>query len=216
MSKHSHRDSNGGHDHPHVGSGTHEETEHVRELGPADMVGGGEEVEKLRAELAAKEKDLAELNDKYLRTLAEGENARKRIRTQAEESQRIQRENLLRELLPVVDNLERAIEHSREGDDSKSIVQGVEMVLKSLLDFLRAQGVTPLTAVGQPFDPARHEAVDHITTETHPANTVVDEFHRGYQIGERILRPARVSVAKGSSADSRSNGEAPASDVEKS
>jgi len=90
------------------------------------------------------------------------------------------------------------------------------MTVRALLDFLRAQGVTPVASVGQAFDPARHEAVDHVASDVHPPNTVVDEFHRGYQIGERILRPARVSVAKETATDSsrRNGGESDASEIE--
>ena len=168
------------------------------------------------AQLADKDKEIAELKDKYLRTLAESENARKRIRQQSEESVRIQREAILRDLLPIIDNLERAVEAARSGTDAKTIVDGVEMTVRALIDFLRAQGVTPLQSVGQAFDPNRHEAVDHVASEAHPANTVVDEFHRGYLIGERVLRPARVSVAKGNGTDSgkRNGGENDASDIE--
>ena len=182
--------------------------------GPESEHGG--EVESLRAQLAAKDKEIAELKDKYLRTLAESENARKRIRQQSEDSVRIQREAILRDLLPIIDNLERALAAARSGSDTKTIVDGVEMTVRALIDFLRAQGVTPLQSVGQAFDPNRHEAVDHVASEAHPANTVVDEFHRGYLIGERVLRPARVSVAKGNGTDSekRNRGENDASDVE--
>ena len=97
-----------------------------------------------------------------------------------------------------------------------TVVDGVEMTVRALIDFLRAQGVTPLQSVGQAFDPNRHEAADHVESEIHPPNTVVDEFHRGYLIGDRTLRPARVSVAKQSSTDSgkRNGGESDASDVE--
>jgi molecular chaperone GrpE len=154
-------------------------------------------IEKLQAQIADKNKELAELKDRYLRLLAESENARKRIRQQSDETVRLQRENLLRELLPVVDNLERAVDAARGGGNGKPIVEGVEMVLRSLLDFLKAHGVTQLTSVGEPFDPQRHEAVDQIESNQHPPNTVVNEFHRGYQIGDRLLRPARVAVAKG-------------------
>ena len=173
------------------------------------------DLESLRAQIAEKDKEIAELKDKYLRTLAESENARKRIRQQADESVRIQRESILRDILPIIDNLERALAAAREGTDARTILDGVEMTVKALLDFLRAQGVTPVDSVGQAFDPARHEAVDHVASQAHPPNTVVDEFHRGYQIGERILRPARVSVAKDSAADSnrRNRGESDA-DIE--
>jgi molecular chaperone GrpE len=176
----------------------------------------GGDVEALRAQIAEKDKEIAELKDKYLRALADSENTRKRIRQQSEESVRIQRESILRDLLPIIDNLERALAAARNGTDTKTIVDGVEMTVRALIDFLRAQGVTPLQSVGQTFDPNRHEAVDHVASEVHPANTVVDEFHRGYLIGERVLRPARVSVAKGNRTDSgkRNGGENDASDVE--
>ena len=157
---------------------------------------GAAEVERLTAALNEKTREAAEFKDKYLRALAETENVRKRIRQQGEETVRFQRESLLRELLSIVDNLERAVEAARGGGNGKSIVEGVELVLASLLGFLKEQGVTPQSAVGQPFDPARHEAIGQVASDTHAPNTVVEEAHRGYQIGDRVLRPARVVVAK--------------------
>jgi molecular chaperone GrpE len=153
------------------------------------------EVDSLHQQIAEKDKELAELKDKYLRVLADAENARKRIRQQSEESVRVQRENFLRDLLPIVDNLERAVEAARGGSEGQPIVEGVEMVLRSLLDLLRSHGVTQVSAVGQLFDPQLHEAVDQVHSAVHPPNTVVSEFHRGYVIGDRTLRPARVAVA---------------------
>jgi molecular chaperone GrpE len=162
----------------------------------AESASARSEVERLSQQVADKDKELVEVKDKYLRVLADAENARKRIRQQSEESVRVQRENFLRDLLPIVDNLERAVEAARSGiGDGQSIVEGVEMVLRSLLDFLRANGVTQVSAVGQQFDPQLHEAVDHVHSPEHPPNTVVSEFHRGYVIGDRTLRPARVAVA---------------------
>jgi molecular chaperone GrpE len=178
--------------------------------------GGTAEVRlrEFQTKLEEKEKELAELKDKYLRALADGENARKRIRQQSEETVRIQKEGLLRDLLPIVDNLERAVGAAREGaSDSALIVEGVQMVLRSLLDFLKTQGVIPIVSAGQPFDPTRHEAVDQVASDTHPPNTVVNEFHRGYLIGDRVLRPASVAVAKGLSSQ-RNNGEPGTSEVE--
>ncbi len=157
------------------------------------------EADQLKSQLADKDKELAELKDKYLRTLADSDNMRKRLRQQSEETVRLQRENLLRDLLPVVDNLERAVEAARGGGNGKPIVEGVEMVLRSLHDLLRSHGVTQISSVGQPFDPQVHEAVDHVTSDQHPPNIVVSEFHRGYQVGDRMLRPARVSVSKAAS-----------------
>jgi molecular chaperone GrpE len=171
-----------------------------------DHPGEGPAVDKLQEQLAQANKELADLKDKYLRVLADGENARKRIRQQSEESVRLQRENFLRDLLPIVDNLERALEAARAGGSGHPIVEGVEMVLRSLLDFLRAAGVTPVNAVGQTFNPQLHEAVDQVHSPLHPPNTVVSEFHRGYVIGERTLRPARVAVTKGQSGPQATGG----------
>lgn len=151
--------------------------------------------EKQRA-LEQSEKEAAEYKDKYLRSLAETENVRKRIRQQAEENGRIQREGLLRDLLGIIDNLERAVAAAREGGDCQPIVQGVEMVLRSMTDFLRSHGVTQRSAVGEPFDPLLHEAVESVESSKHEPNTVVDEFVRGYYIGDRLLRPARVAVSR--------------------
>jgi len=156
-------------------------------------------VNSLHEQIAEKDRELAELRDKYLRVLADTDNARKRIRQQSEDSVRVQRENFLRDLLPIVDNLERAVEAARGGSGAdQPIVEGVEMTLRSLLDFLRSHGVTPVSAVGQQFDPQLHEAVDHVHSTEHPPNTVVSEFHRGYVMGDRTLRPARVAVASSS------------------
>jgi molecular chaperone GrpE len=174
-----------------------EESEILLDCPVAPDDGAAAETEKLQSQIAEKDREIAELKDKYLRAMAEADNVRKRARQQAEEGARIQRENMLRELLPLVDNLERAVEAARGGGNGKSIVEGVELVLRGALDFLKAQGVMPVNAIGQPFDPNRHEAVDHVESEEHPANTVVDEHHRGYLIGERMLRPARVTVARG-------------------
>jgi molecular chaperone GrpE len=174
-----------------------EEAEIILDCPVAAEDGTAAEIEKLQGQIGEKDREIAELKDKYLRAMAEAENVRKRARQQSEETARIQRENLLRDLLPLVDNLERALEAARGGGNGKSIVEGVELVLRGALDFLKAHGVVAVNAVGQPFNPQHHEAVDHVETGEHPPNTVVNEFHRGYLIGERMLRPARVSVARG-------------------
>lgn len=161
--------------------------------------------------LAEREKETAEFKDKYLRLLAESDNIRKRVRQQAEESVRLQREELLREFLAVVDNLERAVAAASGGGNGKAIVDGVEMVLRSMLDLLKRYGVSQVSAVGQRFDPLLHEAVDHVESSEQEPNTVVDEFVRGYQIGDRLLRPARVTVAKRAASPSASDEDKPES-----
>lgn len=214
MNKH-HKDDSDSHAGAHPGH--HQGHDHEHRAQHEDAADGaapqGDGAPDLQAALEAKEQELAELKDKYLRALADNENARKRIRQQSEESVRIQREAILRDLLPIIDNLERAVEAARAGDaGSKTIIDGVEMVLRSMMDLLRAQGVTSLESVGQPFDPSRHEAVDHVVSEVHAPNQIVQEFHRGYLIGDRVIRPARVSVSKGPGG--QSEGETDASDVE--
>jgi molecular chaperone GrpE len=224
MSK-SHKDEPNGHsgaahgEHQrHEHQDGHPRTEHEHHAGhddahQHDASAASADLDALNASLAEKDKEIADLKDKYLRAVAEMDNTRKRLRQQSEETFRRERENLLREVLPVVDNLERAISAARSSGDGKSILEGVEMVLRSLLDLLKAQGVTPIESVGQPFDPARHEAVDHVPSDKHAPNTVIEEFHRGYQAGDRILRTARVTVSK-AGAEERINGEGNSPDVE--
>ena len=145
-----------------------------------------------RPQLANKDKEIAELKDKYLRALADAENIRRRMRQQSGTASGSSARSCCANCCRLPDNLERAVDAARGGGNGKPIVEGVEMVLRSLLDFLRANGVTPRESVGRPFDPQFHEAVDHVESHEHPPNAVISEFHRGYQVGERVLRPARV------------------------
>ncbi|HYB91669.1 MAG TPA: nucleotide exchange factor GrpE [Candidatus Binataceae bacterium] len=224
MNKHHHKNSGNGGNGDDAARSTGEPRANRAGVENAEVPGAAEgptaeaqpagEIEELRAKLAASEKDAAEQKDKYLRALAESENTRKRMRLQSEDAVRNERERLLREFLPVVDNLERAVDAAHAAGDGSSIVEGVEMVLRSMVDLLKAQGVTPLNAVGEKFDPVRHEAADHVPSDTHAPNTVIDEFHRGYVIGDRVLRPARVRVARASNESARKNGEKCPPDVE--
>src|ERR1700682_557459 len=131
------------HKHPHDGHPGKDEA--FGHAGGAESEHDGQasasgDPDSLEAQLAEKDKEIAELKDKYLRTLADSENARKRVRQQSEESVRIQREEILRDLLPIIDNLERALVAARNGTAPKTIVAGVEMTVRALIDFLRAQG----------------------------------------------------------------------------
>lgn len=126
------------------------------------------------------------------RLQAEMENFRKRQTRRAEEAAANERERLLLRVLPVADNIARALSHSQAEDGN--LRQGIELINRELQRFLESEGVTPIEAVGQPFDPALHEAIG-----TRPANaepdTVVDEVETGYKLGDKLLRPARVVVA---------------------
>lgn len=147
------------------------------------------ELEKARAEAH-------EANDKYLRLYAETENYKKRMAREWVDRERFCNEGLIRELLPVTDNLERALAHADETGGTEGLVEGVKMVHKQLSDALGKFGVKPVECVGLPFDPASQQAMTQVETDEHDEGTVVQEFQKGYFLHERILRPAMVVVAK--------------------
>ncbi len=154
------------------------------------------EVERLTEDLAAAREEVQRLEDQFLRQAAETENYRKRVAREKQDAIRHANESLVRDLLPVIDDLERAVEHGRTGGNGQSLLDGVELVLRTCLEALQKHGVTQVTAKGEPFDPEKHEAFAQVETAEHEANTVVDEVHRGYYLGDRLLRPSLVSVAK--------------------
>ncbi len=163
------------------------------------------ELETLRQQLEIKEQEAKTTYERLLRQAAELENFKKRTIREREESIRFANEALVRDLLPIVDNLERALAHAQGDGNGKPLVEGVEMVLKGLLDVLNKYGVTPIEAVGQPFDPVKHEAMAQVESNDYEPNTVVQEHHKGYLFNSRLLRPALVSVAKTS--ERKKNGE---------
>lgn len=154
------------------------------------------ELETLRQLLETKAQETKTTYERLLRQAAELENFKKRTIREREESISFANEALVKDLLPVVDNLERAVAHAQGGGNGKPLVEGVEMVLKGLFDVLSKHGVTPIDAVGQPFDPVKHEAMAQVESDNHEPNTVVQEHHKGYLFNSRLLRPALVSVAK--------------------
>ena len=165
------------------------------------------EVEDLRQQLAAKELEAKTNYDRFMRQAAELDNFKKRASREREDAVRFANESLIKDLLPVIDNLERAVAHASGGGNGNPIVEGVEMVLKGLLDALAKHGVTQISAVGQPFDPTMHEAMAQVESQTHQPNSVVDELHKGYTLRDRLLRPALVSVAKAPITQEKKNDE---------
>jgi molecular chaperone GrpE len=163
------------------------------------------ELAKLREQLEAKEKEANEYHDRYLRQVAELENFKRRISREKDESIRFANETLVKDLIPVVDNLERAVAHAKGGGNGKSLVDGVEMVLRGLFDMLAKHGVVQISAVGQPFDPEKHEAMAQVQSATYQPNTVVEEHHKGYLLRDRLLRPSLVSVAKAPESQEKKN-----------
>ncbi|MGE5305723.1 MAG: nucleotide exchange factor GrpE [Alphaproteobacteria bacterium] len=154
------------------------------------------ELESLRQQLEAKEQEARTTYERLLRQAAELENFKKRTVREREEAIRFANEALIKDLLPVVDNLERAVAHAQGGGNGKPLVEGVEMVIRGLLDVLIKYGVTQIDAMGQPFDPVKHEAIAQVESENHEPNTVIEEHHKGYLFHSRLLRPALVSVSK--------------------
>lgn len=163
---------------------------------PAAQETTASEIEKVRMELEAKELEARENYDRYLRQVAELDNFKKRMAREKAEAIRFANESLMRDLLPTLDNLERAVEHAKGGGNGKPLIEGVEMVLKGLLEVLSRHGLTQMSALGEAFDPGKHEAFAQIDSPEHKPNTVVEEHHKGYYLFDRLLRPALVSVAK--------------------
>ncbi len=145
------------------------------------------ENERLRAELD-------QLRDHYLRKLAEFDNFRKRTEREREEFQRTAGEKVVRELVPVLDNFERALTHAGESD-SESFRQGVDMIARQLWEVLERQGLEVVDPTGKPFEPEFHEAVQRVEDAGHEPGTVVWVLAKGYLFGGRLLRPAMVGVA---------------------
>lgn len=160
---------------------------------------------ELRQQLNAKEEEAKNNYDRYVRQVAELDNFKKRSAREREESTRYGNEALIKELLPVLDNLERAIAHAAGGGNGKPLVEGVEMVLKGFLDALARFGVSQVVAEGQPFDPAQHEAMAQVENPNLPPNTIVEAHQKGYLLRDRLLRPALVSVSKSPTSQEKKN-----------
>jgi len=153
-------------------------------------------VKDLQSEVQEKEEEIKALNDKLLRSQAEFENYKKRITKEKSDLLKYANEELVKEVLRTVDNLEMAIEHAREANQSDSITEGVEIILKHLLQSLERFGVSGFTAVGEKFDPNRHEAVIQVESAEHEPDTVIAESQKGYFLRDRLLRPSLVTVTK--------------------
>ncbi|MGI6318194.1 MAG: nucleotide exchange factor GrpE [Firmicutes bacterium] len=162
-----------------------------------DAADGGESPEaapeELKHRIAALEEENSELMNRLLRLQADFDNYRKRVRAEKEELTQYANYNLIQKLLPVIDNMERAC--SAPDTNPKGILEGLELILKNLLEILRKEGVTPIDCMGQPFDPNCHEAVATEASNDYPANTVLDEFQKGYMMNGRVLRASMVKVS---------------------
>lgn len=169
-------------------------------------------VQALTDELADKEALIADLRGEMLRVKADAENYKKRMRKEKEEFAQFANEKILKELINIKDNLERAF--AAENPTAETLKEGVEMILKQFATLLEKEKVEPIEATGKPFDPNLHEALCRVETHDHEENTVTEEYSKGYTLNGRILRPAKVVVAKapGKNAEDK-NDEAPGDDT---
>jgi molecular chaperone GrpE len=152
-------------------------------------------LEKVQAELEAKAKEAAERHDQLLRLGAEFENYKKRVQKEKSDLIKFGNESLLKAVLPILDNLERAIDHGKKMNENGPLLQGVEITLRLFLTILERFGVKPAAAMGESFDPEKHEAVSQAESDQEP-NRVISELEKGYLFHERLLRPAKVLVSK--------------------
>ena len=150
-------------------------------------------IDDLEKRAVTAETQAKELHDRLLRNAADFENFKKRSKKEIDDGMAKGREQILKEVLPVIDNLERALKHA-PGDDP--LAQGVRMVEKQLLQALEKFGVTRFSALGQPFDPNMHDAIQQVETNDTAPGTVAQEYSSGYMMSGKLLRPAMVAVAK--------------------
>lgn len=156
-----------------------------------------EEVEKLAQALEQKTREAAEAQDRYLRTYADFENYRKRMQRDTADFRKYANEQLASELLSVVDHLGLALKHADESpQNAQGLREGVELVHRQFRDVLEKAGVKPFASQGQPFDPARHDALMQVETADLPENTVAQVMQEGYLYHDKVLRHAKVAVAK--------------------
>lgn len=167
------------------------------ELADAIAASDGEKTDgDLSEELEAAREDARNNHELYVRALAEMDNLRKRNQREKEDIAKFGNENILREILPVIDNLERAVDHAGNQEGGEGLMEGVQMTLNQFSNVLQKFGVEVLSAQGEPFDPAHHQAMGQLETDEVPVNHVAQELQKGYLLNNRLLRPSLVMVAK--------------------
>jgi len=163
-----------------------EETAPARENAAAELT--------IEEQLVAKDQEARDNWDRFVRERADLENYRKRVSREKEELLNYGIKSMIEEILPVVDNMERALGHASE-DGQAAVVEGIRMTHGMLVTALKKFGVTPIEAVGTPFDSAFHQAMAQVPSDDYPPNTVVEEYQKGYLLKDRLLRPAMVTVS---------------------
>ncbi|MDO9529982.1 MAG: nucleotide exchange factor GrpE [Syntrophales bacterium] len=166
-----------------------EKTELQKELSEEDTL-------DLLTKLEEKEKEASENHDKFLRIAAELDNYKKRIAKERTDFIKYGNESIVKDMLPIIDSLDRALEHASNSEDFGAFIEGLKLVQEQFLGCLEKHGVESIQSVGMDFDPNVHEAMLQVESEKYGENKIVEEFEKGYLLNGRLLRPAKVSVSK--------------------
>ncbi len=172
-----------------------------------DIENSSKDKEKKADSDATLKEQLCEEKDRVLRLSAEFENYKKRKQRELDEFKKFANETVFKQLLTVIDNLERAISSAEEAKDDNSLLEGVKLTHKEVLKVLEGFSVKPVEALNQPFDPNFHQAVTQVETDEHPENTVTSVLQKGYTMHERLIRPAMVVVSKKMQKETETNTE---------
>ena len=155
--------------------------------------GDKQSLEELKQNVEALEKEKEELTNKLMRLQADFDNYRKRMKAEKEELQKFANFELMKKMIPIIDNMERALASAEKSDDG--VIEGLEMILRQFKEVLESEGVTAISSAGKAFDPALHEAVLTEESEECSPGTVIEELQKGYLMKDRVLRPSMVKVA---------------------
>jgi molecular chaperone GrpE len=172
-------------------------------------------VTKLKEDVAKLQNDCKTYQDNYLRALADFENFRRRTQKELEDFRKFANENLLAELIPVIENFERAFSLEKNTEDNESHIKGIEIAYRQLISVLEKFGLKMYSCLGQEFDPKTCEAVSFIETNDSPKHTIIKELEKGYLYQDRVIRPARVIVAKPISQPSENQEQTSSTDEQK-
>ncbi len=160
----------------------------------ATEANAGEQLEELQKEIGQLKSKLEEADNRYLRLQADFDNFRRRTRLDQEAAEKYRAQNVVTDLLSVLDNFERALQIEADNEQTKSLLQGMDMVYRGLLEALKKEGLEPIEAVGKEFDPHQHHAVMQGEDGNFGPNTVIEEFQKGYLLKDRVIRPSMVKV----------------------
>ena len=162
------------------------ESAEENEQGSSELV---QKIEELQAQLEEKE-------NRYLRLLADFDNFRRRTKLEKEAAEKYKAQNLITNLLPAIDNFERAMQIDPDNEQTKALLEGVQMVYRSIIEALKSEGAEQIEAVGNEFDPNLHQAVMQSEEEGTGENIVLEEFQKGYKLKDRVIRPSMVKVSQ--------------------